>query len=263
MKYWSNSSQCSTHHPVRRVEAECQGREHCSLTVSSQTLMADSEDPCPHTARQLTVSHQCRPDSLRTRLTCPSNLLRLSCSPALSVFVMLSSASQDRETLLHYCGPHSLNSGLSSTSSNSSLTRLVVEACHGLSDCQLELPSTNLVRTVYSCVSQGVINMELLQRYKSSRSSTTTTTTSTTTTTTTTTATTITTTETPITTTRTTSIDFTSFKTFTKEKENKKVNESLQNDQIQHQVRGSISPWKVKLFITKHKFIKITERLNY
>ena len=59
--------------PIRRLEAECQGKESCTLLVNSQNLLAgaESEDPCPEDKRQLLVTYQCRPSSLRTKLTCP------------------------------------------------------------------------------------------------------------------------------------------------------------------------------------------------
>ena len=240
-------SNCSSHHPVRRVEAECQGRQTCSLMVSSASLMADWSEPwCPHTTKQLSVSHQCRPASLRTRLNCPASPLVLTCrqQPNTNLFVMVSSDSSDRETLAQYCGPqHRGQGGQVGGSTNSSLTRLVVAACHGLVECEVSLPSPHLTRTVYSCVSQGVINIEQIQQYRTSTTlPTTSTTTSTITTTTTTTTitspstTSMATTElTMIETTRTSSIDFTSFKTFIP-KENKKVNKSLENDQQEHQV---------------------------
>ena len=244
-----NSSGCSSHHPVRRVEAECQGRQTCSLLVTTQNLMADRADAwCPHTTKQLRVTHQCRPSSLRTRVNCPATSLVLSCrqQPATQLFVMVSSASSDRETLRQYCGPqHHLGQGEGQgPDTNSSLTRRVVAACHGLAECEVSLASPDLLRTVYSCVTQGVINMDQVQQYR------TTTTTRPTTSTTSTTIAPPSTTSTATTklimeeTTRTSSIDFTSFKTFIP-KENKEVNKSLENDQLEGKV-GDIVVLKFK-----------------
>jgi len=241
-----NSSQCDPPHPVRRVEAECQGRQTCSLTVNTNNLLADRDDPCPLTTKHLTITHQCRPSSLRTRTTCPgpaASNLALSCSHLqhTELFVMLSSGSSDRKTFIRYCGHHQLHQAEvgevsgeteSSKSSDSSLTRLVVAACHGLRECEVTLPSHLLVRTVYSCVTRGVINMEQIKLYR-----TTTTTTPPTTTTTTTTTTTSTTELTSRDTTRTTYIDFTSFKTFIPT-DNKIITESLPNDQRHVQVQS-------------------------
>ena len=73
----SSQSTCNSSYnfisPIRRLEAECQGKETCSILVNSQNLLAgaESEDPCPEDKRQLLVTYQCRPSSLRTKLTCP------------------------------------------------------------------------------------------------------------------------------------------------------------------------------------------------
>ena len=249
-----NSSGCSSHHPVRRVEAECQGRQTCSLLVNRQNLLADLPW-CPHTSPhlQLSVTHQCRPNSLRTRLSCPGSSLALSCrhQPGTQLFVMVSSANSDWETLLHYCGPQEdLVTDSPGQDTNSSLTRLVVAACHGLAECEVSLASPHLLKTVYSCVSEGVINLDQIIQYRTTTTRPTTTTSTTISTSSTTSTTSITTTITQPTTTestkltmkettRTSSIDFTSFKTFIP-RENKKVNKSLENDQLEGQVRNIV-----------------------
>ena len=242
----NNSSSCLSQEPVRRVEAECQGREECSLVVTPHNLILNTADPahCQHTVRRLSVSHQCRPSSLRTRVTCPTASLDLSCrdKERSRLFVMVSSDSGDKESLLHYCGPQARVGGSGGHLTNSSLTSLVVGACHGVTSCQLSLPSPHLVRTVYSCVSLGVINMDMVQRHTTT-TTTSTTTTTTTTTSTSTTTTTITSTPRISTSTRRTSVHFTSFQSFTRTKDQKKenlVNESFQNDQIQAEVGRDI-----------------------
>ena len=253
-----NSSSCRSPEPVRRVEAECQGREECSLVVTPHNLITHSTEPghCQDLIRQLSVSHQCRPSSLRTRLTCPASSLELSCleRERTRLFVMVSSESRDKESLLHYCGLQEARSGLSEDHlTNSSLTSLVVGACHGLTHCHLSLPSANLLRTVYSCVSPGVINMDLVQRQKTTTAASTTTTTTTTSTTKTTT---VGTSEVPTTSTKISSIHLTSFQSFIRTKDQENVNESFQNDQIQTKV------YKEEIFRVLFRFYYQTQNFK-
>ena len=94
--------------PIRRVEAECQGQQRCSLLVTASNLLPHAA-PCPAPppgARQLAVSWQCRPSSLRTAVTCPGGALRLSCGRAGELLLVVSSLLVPRPaTLHHYCGP--------------------------------------------------------------------------------------------------------------------------------------------------------------
>ena len=96
--------------PIRRVEAECQGQQRCSLLVTASNLLPHAA-PCPAPppgpgARQLAVSWQCRPSSLRTAVTCPGGALLLSCGRAGELLLVVSSLLVPRPaTLHHYCGP--------------------------------------------------------------------------------------------------------------------------------------------------------------
>ena len=94
--------------PIRRVEAECQGQQRCSLLVTASNLLPHSA-PCPAPppgARQLAVSWQCRPSSLRTAVTCPGGALGLSCARAGELLLVVSSLLVPHPaTLHHYCGP--------------------------------------------------------------------------------------------------------------------------------------------------------------
>ena len=42
------TSSCAAKTSLRRVEAECQGRSECALSVSPQNLIAEGDDPCPY-----------------------------------------------------------------------------------------------------------------------------------------------------------------------------------------------------------------------